>query len=100
MDDLLLEITEVLKEAEELINKRNLLMGWKGNRIINASIDSDGVKLLMYNQTNFGGIVTKSQPQTCDLDGSTYRFVEEHANGVRFSSIENLGGDEDAKLAF
>ena len=105
MDEMLIEIMEVLKEAKELIDKRNAALTYKGNQIINVMIDgiNDGSPaeiLLSKDLPRINARITQTEPSTSPIDDSFYVSREMTIDGITFSTIENVKEVfDDAKLA-
>lgn len=97
MDEMMLEITEILKTAQELIAKRNDIFK---NEAINAHIDRDGITLLMKDDLPAGdGIITYSRPSK-SITGETYYIATKTMNGVKFENVRySKEAGDDAEMA-
>lgn len=100
MDEMLIEIMEVLKEAKELIDKRNDALSWRGNQIIYVHIDEKGADILLSNELpKAKAKITQSEPSKSPIDESLYVSKEMTIDGITFSVIEDVKEEENASMA-
>ena len=95
MDDMLWKITELLKEANDLIKQRNKIFK---NEIINARIDREGMTILMDDIPRGDGTITYSKPLE-SIAGGTYYIVTKKMHGIIFEDVRYTEGEDNAKLA-
>ena len=101
MDEMLIEIMEVLKEAKELIDKRNDALTWRGNRVLNVTIRDDKIDVLMSNTLPIPNApMTKTELRKSAIDEHAFcREETQEINGVMFSNIEYEEAGDNAKMA-